>query len=156
MEQENFTFGEKKILCVDDILSIKNGKQVGYTVKGFVSDDECKKITNDFFSSPYLYNRLDIGGGVHQYVGPYISGNVDFNIYMKQVDKKMVELRSVLGQQSCIDRAIEILREYQFGTTKSVVFCVSKYNFRSRFQGKEYQFQACYISRKGFVSILNT
>ena len=129
MEQQNFTFGEKKTLCVDDILAIKNGERVGYTVKGlfvcfilcglqfvplgFVSDDECKKLTNDFFSSPFLYNRLDVGGGVHQYVGPYISGNVDFGNYMEEAEKKMVELRSVVGQQSCIDRAIHILRVYQ-------------------------------------------
>ena len=34
MEQQNFTFGEKKTLCVDDILAVKNGERVGYTVKG--------------------------------------------------------------------------------------------------------------------------
>ena len=70
-------------------------------------------MTNDFFSSPFLYNRLDVGGGVHQYVGPYISGNVDFGNYMEEAEKKMAELRSVVGQQSCIDRAIDILRVYQ-------------------------------------------
>ena len=30
MEQQNFTFGEKKTLCVDDILAIKNGERVAH------------------------------------------------------------------------------------------------------------------------------
>ena len=80
------------------------------SIVGFVSDEECEKLTNNFFSSPYMYNRQgsfldsnwsrtrefnevytlcfkwsikDVGGGVHQYVGPYISGNVNFDTYMK-------------------------------------------------------------------------
>ena len=55
---------------------------------------------------------LDVGGGVHQYVGPYISGDINFDAYMKNSEQKLKELRSVVGNQSCIDKAIEILREY--------------------------------------------
>ena len=88
-------------------------KTSNFFLLGYVSDNECQTITSNFFSSPYLYNRPDVGGGVHQYVGPYISGNADFNKYMEQAEDKMVELRSVLGEQSCIDRAIDTLRKYQ-------------------------------------------
>ena len=73
MEKEHFTFGEKAIISIDEILAIKNGESVGFIVKGlpfkrnnlkfhsnildFVPDDECKQLTKAFFSSPYLYNR---------------------------------------------------------------------------------------------------
>ena len=41
-----------------------------------------------------------------------ISTNI-WNKYMEQAEDKMVELRSVLGEQSCIDRAIDTSRKYQ-------------------------------------------
>ena len=38
MENQHFNFGEKATITIDDILAIKNGEQVGFTVKGLASE----------------------------------------------------------------------------------------------------------------------
>ena len=37
VEKEHFTFGEKSTISIDEILAVKNGEHVGFTVKGLPS-----------------------------------------------------------------------------------------------------------------------
>ena len=48
MENQHFNFGEKATITIDDILAIKNGEQVGFTVKGLASEtnEECRRMQN--------------------------------------------------------------------------------------------------------------
>ena len=77
VNKENFIFEDKTSILIDDILAIKEGVKVGSMIKGlnflfarmiifvcllivilgFVSSEECERLSKAFFTSPFLYYR---------------------------------------------------------------------------------------------------
>ena len=49
VEKEHFTFGEKATISIDEILAIKNGESVGFTVKGLPFRRNNLKLHFEYF-----------------------------------------------------------------------------------------------------------